>query len=207
MNTWTDWCLALREITEDFASKGELRGIYLWLSQSHYTRLLTAWYPICPSARWLRLLSTLSFSLSPKLFLNLLTDSPSIRCLCPSDVSWGKVSATFTPSFHHVSPPSFLPHFQSCQEWRLRAVTVHKPLRPRYDAPNDVGSGGESRRETDWDLMGESNLQRSEMALLWPTVQSKYHFKKMHHKENHSAQVWQPRKLLSISFQQRRAAL
>lgn len=65
MNTWTDWCLALRELTEVFASEGEWRHIYLWLSQSHYTRILTAWYPIHPSERWLHLLSTLSCRLFP----------------------------------------------------------------------------------------------------------------------------------------------
>lgn len=107
MNTWTDWCLALRESTEFFASEGELRHIYLWLSQSHYTRILTAWYPIHPSERWLHLISTLSFSLglalppAMQLFLNLW------QILRPSNVSWGKVSATFAPSFHHISLPSF----------------------------------------------------------------------------------------------------
>lgn len=107
MNTWTDWCSALREITAVFASEGEWRHIYLWLSQSHYTRILTAWYPIHPSEKWLHSLSALSFSLSPgplaaaQLFLNLW------QILRPSNVSRGKVSATFAPSFHHVSAPSF----------------------------------------------------------------------------------------------------
>lgn len=107
MNTWTDWCLASREGAEVFASEGEWRHIYLWLSQSHYTRILTAWYTIHPSERWLHLLCTLSFSLSSallaatQLFLNLW------QILRPSNVSWGKVSATFAPSFHHNSLPSF----------------------------------------------------------------------------------------------------
>lgn len=38
---------------------------------------------------------------SSQLFLNLW------QILRPSNLSWGKVSATFTPSFHHVSLPSF----------------------------------------------------------------------------------------------------
>lgn len=65
MNTRADWCVALREITEVSASRGERRHIYLWLSQSHYTRILTARRSVHPSEMSRPFLSSLSSSLSP----------------------------------------------------------------------------------------------------------------------------------------------
>lgn len=122
MNTWTEWCLALRELTEVFASEGEWRHIYLWLSQSHYTRILTAWYPIHPSERWLHLLSTLSCRSVPdrSLLRNcfLIFDRFSVH-----QMSLEGRSAQ--PSLLHfiTSPPSLL-LFESSSEWWL-AVTLH----------------------------------------------------------------------------------